>query len=170
MLDAQGLWAGRDLYRTTPAVTQGLGFSGLIRRTVPISHLLRHTRGCRGSILTRILTGSKSRPHCNDAQLLSIGLNLQPFTSNTNAPKRRKDFQRVEKKIHPSAHPSRSELEIVLSTPYACQVLGMKLQNQTCRSRCGTISIPPCSSVISLDFAAPHRQYWHQKVLLRDII
>jgi hypothetical protein len=57
MLGAQGLWAGRDLYRATPAVTRGLGFSGLIRRTAPFSRLLRHTRGCGGSILTRILTG-----------------------------------------------------------------------------------------------------------------
>jgi hypothetical protein len=57
MLGAQGLWAGRDLYRVTPAVTRGLGFSGLIRRTAPISRLLRHTRGCGGPILTRILTG-----------------------------------------------------------------------------------------------------------------
>jgi hypothetical protein len=57
MLGAQGLWAGKDLYRATPAVTRDLGFSGLIRRTAPFSRLLRHTRGCRGSILTRILTG-----------------------------------------------------------------------------------------------------------------
>jgi hypothetical protein len=57
MLGTQGLWAGRDLYRATPAVTQDLGFSGLIRRTAPFSRLLRHTRGCGGSILTRILTG-----------------------------------------------------------------------------------------------------------------
>jgi hypothetical protein len=57
MLHAQGLWAGRDLYRATPAVARGLGFSGLIRRTTPFSRLLRHTRGCGGSILTRILTG-----------------------------------------------------------------------------------------------------------------
>jgi hypothetical protein len=57
MLGAQGLWAGRDLYRTTPAVTRGLGCSGLIRRTAPFSRLVRHTRGCGGSILTRILTG-----------------------------------------------------------------------------------------------------------------
>jgi hypothetical protein len=56
-IGAQGLWAGRDLYRATPAVTQDLGFSGLIRRTAPFSRLLRHTRGCGGSILTRILTG-----------------------------------------------------------------------------------------------------------------
>ena len=33
ILGAQGLWAGRGLYRVTPAVTRGLGFSGLIRRT-----------------------------------------------------------------------------------------------------------------------------------------
>jgi hypothetical protein len=46
-----------DLYRATPAVTRDLGFSGLIRRTAPFSRLLRHTRGCGGSILTRILTG-----------------------------------------------------------------------------------------------------------------
>jgi hypothetical protein len=57
MLGAQGLWAGRDLYRATPAVTRDLGFSGLIRRTAPFSCLLRRTRGCGGSILTRILTG-----------------------------------------------------------------------------------------------------------------
>jgi hypothetical protein len=28
---AQRLWADRDLYRATPAVTRGLSFSGLIR-------------------------------------------------------------------------------------------------------------------------------------------
>ena len=60
MLGAQGPWAGRDLYRATPAVTRGLGFSGLIRRTAPFSRLLRHTRGCGGSILPRILTGPPS--------------------------------------------------------------------------------------------------------------
>jgi hypothetical protein len=42
-------------YRTTPAVTRGLSFSGLIRRTAPFHRLLRHTRGCRESILTQIL-------------------------------------------------------------------------------------------------------------------
>jgi hypothetical protein len=42
MLGAQGLWAGRDLYRAIPAVAQGLGFSGLIRRTTLFSRLLRH--------------------------------------------------------------------------------------------------------------------------------
>jgi hypothetical protein len=57
MLGAQGLWAGRDHYCATPTVTRDLGFSGLIRRTPPFSCLLRHTRGCGGSILTRILTG-----------------------------------------------------------------------------------------------------------------
>jgi hypothetical protein len=59
MLGAQGRWAERDLYRTTPAVTKGLGFSGLIRRTALFSRLVRHTRGCGESILTRILTGLK---------------------------------------------------------------------------------------------------------------
>ena len=48
------------LYRATPAVTRGLGFTGLIRRTAPFSRLLRHTRGCGGSILLRILTGPLS--------------------------------------------------------------------------------------------------------------
>jgi hypothetical protein len=59
MLGAQGLWAGRDLYRVTPAVTRGLSFSGLIQRTAPFSRLLRHARGCWGPILTRILTERK---------------------------------------------------------------------------------------------------------------
>jgi hypothetical protein len=58
MLGAQGLWAGRDRFRATPAVTRGLSFSGLIRRTAPFSRLLRHVWRCRGPILTRILTGS----------------------------------------------------------------------------------------------------------------
>jgi hypothetical protein len=44
----------------SPAVTRDLGFSGLIRRTAPFSRLLRHTRGCGGCILTRILTGLSS--------------------------------------------------------------------------------------------------------------
>jgi hypothetical protein len=39
------------------SVTRDLGFSGLIRKTAPFSRLLRDTRGCGGSILTRILTG-----------------------------------------------------------------------------------------------------------------
>jgi hypothetical protein len=58
-LGAQGLWAGRDLYRATPAVTRDLGFSGLIRRTAPFSRLLRHAWGCGGPILARILTGKR---------------------------------------------------------------------------------------------------------------
>jgi hypothetical protein len=56
MLGAQGLWAGRDLYCATPAVTRDLGFSGLIRRSAPFSRLLRHAWECGGPILTRILT------------------------------------------------------------------------------------------------------------------
>jgi hypothetical protein len=61
MLGAQGIWAGRDLYRATPAVTRGLGFSSLIRRTAPFSRLLWHSRGYRGPILTRILMGPMGR-------------------------------------------------------------------------------------------------------------
>jgi hypothetical protein len=34
MLGAQGLSAGRDLYRATPTVTRDLGFSGLIQMTM----------------------------------------------------------------------------------------------------------------------------------------
>ena len=30
-----GLWAGRDLYRATPALTRDLGLHGIIRRTAP---------------------------------------------------------------------------------------------------------------------------------------
>jgi hypothetical protein len=52
--------AGRDVYRATPAVTWGLGFSGLIRRTSPLSRLLRHTGGCRRYTLTRILADHHS--------------------------------------------------------------------------------------------------------------
>jgi hypothetical protein len=61
VLGAQCLWVGMDLYRATLAVTRGLGFSGLIRRTAPISSLLRHTRGCGGHILTRIRITTKRK-------------------------------------------------------------------------------------------------------------
>jgi hypothetical protein len=33
MLGAQGLWAGRDLYRDTPTATRDLGLYGLLRKT-----------------------------------------------------------------------------------------------------------------------------------------
>jgi hypothetical protein len=80
MLGAKGLWAGRDLYRATSAVKRGLSFpvssegphiqspltthKGMWRiysnqdpHGSPFNHLLRHTRGCGGPILTQILTG-----------------------------------------------------------------------------------------------------------------
>jgi hypothetical protein len=41
-------------------VTRDLGFPGLILKTAPFSRLLRHTRGCGGYILTRILIGTFS--------------------------------------------------------------------------------------------------------------
>jgi hypothetical protein len=55
MLVAQGLWAGRGLYRATPAVTRDFGF---MRRT-PFSYFFRHERGSWWPILTQTLT----RPH-----------------------------------------------------------------------------------------------------------
>jgi hypothetical protein len=57
MLGTQGLRAERNLYCATIAVTGGLGFYGLIRRTVPLSRLLWLATGYGGPILTRILTG-----------------------------------------------------------------------------------------------------------------
>jgi hypothetical protein len=78
LLGAQGLWAGRDLYRATPAVTQHLSFSGLIWRTAPFSRLLRHTRGCGGSVLTRILTDRMPKMvfifNCISISKCSIGI------------------------------------------------------------------------------------------------
>jgi hypothetical protein len=79
MPGAQGLWAGRDLYRTTPAVTWDLSFSGLIRRT---SRLLRHTRGCGGSILTRILTDRKKIRECEGG----IYISAWPVTRHASLP------------------------------------------------------------------------------------
>jgi hypothetical protein len=57
MLGTQGLRAGKDLYRATPAVTRGLGFSGLIQRTAPISRFLQHAWWYGGPILTQVITG-----------------------------------------------------------------------------------------------------------------
>jgi hypothetical protein len=93
MLGAQGFWAGRDLYRSTPPVIRDLGFSGLIRRTAPFSRLLRHTRGCGGPILTRILTGAKKKYRNTGRSILFFtpsqpvcikSLYLQHFTTKTN--------------------------------------------------------------------------------------
>jgi hypothetical protein len=56
MLRTQAFCAGRDLFRATPAVTLGLGFYDLIRRTAPFSRLLRHTMRCGGSFPTLIIT------------------------------------------------------------------------------------------------------------------
>jgi hypothetical protein len=73
MLVALGLWEGRDLYRATPAVTRGLSFSDLIRRTAPFSRLLRHTRRCGESILTRILTSTE----CKDIWTINLRWQIQ---------------------------------------------------------------------------------------------
>jgi hypothetical protein len=45
MLSAQGLLAGRDLHRATPAVTRDLGFSGLIRKGPPYLVASKDTQG-----------------------------------------------------------------------------------------------------------------------------
>jgi hypothetical protein len=85
MLSTQGLWAGRDLYRATPAVTRDLGFSGLIRRTAPFSRLLRLTRGCGRPILTRILTTFflQNFEEMGDGRLQSLGCSCR-IGSETN--------------------------------------------------------------------------------------
>ena len=44
MLDAYGLWAGRDLYRATPAVTRGLGFCSLVPRPPLFDRFLQQAR------------------------------------------------------------------------------------------------------------------------------
>jgi hypothetical protein len=80
MLCAQGLCTGRYLYRATPAVTRDLGFSCLIRKTAPFSRLLRHMRGCGGSILTWILTGD-TRIRC---KLHTIPILMQQIRISTN--------------------------------------------------------------------------------------
>jgi hypothetical protein len=83
-LGAYGLWAGRDLYHATPAVTWDLGFSGLIQRTAPFSRLLRHTEGCAGPILTRILTGPKRNFINNDGYADYSMLLTFKYTQNLN--------------------------------------------------------------------------------------
>jgi hypothetical protein len=56
MLAAQWHWAERNICCAIPAVTWDFIFPCLIRRTAEFSRLLRRTRGCEKSILTRILT------------------------------------------------------------------------------------------------------------------
>jgi hypothetical protein len=61
MLSAKGLWAERDLYCATPAVTQILSFFSLLWMTTPFSRFLQPRKGLpRTSILTWILTSHHS--------------------------------------------------------------------------------------------------------------
>jgi hypothetical protein len=59
MLGAQGLLAGRDHYRATPAMTRGLGFSMVSSEGPPHSFASYDTQGDveNEPILTRILAG-----------------------------------------------------------------------------------------------------------------
>ena len=68
---AQNLWAGSNLYLATPAVTQGLNFSGLIQRTILFNHL-KLAWGFGGPILTRILTGVRTIYSLAIIMILSI--------------------------------------------------------------------------------------------------
>jgi hypothetical protein len=74
MLGAQGLWAGRDLYRATSAVTRGLGFSGLIRRAAAFSRLLRHTRGLIDWLFTVLRPAQEFFTYIGDVTIAGEGL------------------------------------------------------------------------------------------------
>ena len=79
MLGTQGLWAGRDLYRATPAVTRGLGFSRSHPNDRPIQSPLTTRKGM-------LRTYSNPDPHitlyfktfckdmCNKSCLVLVGL------------------------------------------------------------------------------------------------
>jgi hypothetical protein len=101
MLSAHGLWAGRDLYLATPAVTRGLGFSSLIRRTAPFSRLLRHTRGCGGSNLTRILMGQEvlMKLGINFIKILQTCEDLGENGSSTSSPAEKPPFLGVPSNV-----------------------------------------------------------------------
>ena len=57
MLITYNLWAGRDLYSAIPAMTQGLGFWGLIQKTTPNYMLSLTSKGYWGHILTQMSIG-----------------------------------------------------------------------------------------------------------------
>ena len=70
LLGAYGLWAGRDLYRAIPTMTQDIGFYGPISKGPPmLSGLLRWYRG---SFLTGIPTGSEI--HIKNSHVILIWL------------------------------------------------------------------------------------------------
>jgi hypothetical protein len=86
MLQYLGLSSGSlkrkgDLYRATPGMTQGFSFSGIIRSIAPFSHLLWHTRGCLGPILTRNLIVNHSSPLSTHKGLLRTYSDLDPYGS-----------------------------------------------------------------------------------------
>jgi hypothetical protein len=59
---ARRLWAGRDLYCATPIVTQSLGgFSGLIRKTAPLSRPYTTHKGMWRTYSIPVLRGHISR-------------------------------------------------------------------------------------------------------------
>jgi hypothetical protein len=59
MLGAQGLWAGRDYLSSHTCCNTGPQFVRFHPKDRPIQSLQRHAWGCRGPVLTRILTGIK---------------------------------------------------------------------------------------------------------------
>jgi hypothetical protein len=81
LLGAQGLWAGKYLYRATPTVKRDLAFCGLIRRTAPFIRLLRHAWGCIWPFLTWVLTGHQSinRVYLSDRLQLVVRWQLSIF-------------------------------------------------------------------------------------------
>jgi hypothetical protein len=103
MLGALGLWAGRDLYHATPAMTQDLSFSPPHPKDCPwwFSHLLRHAWGCGGSILTLILTGSLSSCiliHWKyNIEHISVYIEFKKFIIKSNPPYCVKCFAEIDK-------------------------------------------------------------------------
>jgi hypothetical protein len=70
-----GLWAGRDLYCATSAVTWGLSVCGLIRRITPFSCLLRNARGA-APLLNQILKTWFNAHYCTSNRKMESLLHI----------------------------------------------------------------------------------------------
>jgi hypothetical protein len=91
MFGAQGLWAGREFYRAISAATQGLGFSGLMRRTARVSCLSTTHKGVCRIILTRMFAGPHSSPLATHRGVWRIYPHPDPHCSSHSD--RGKDWQ-----------------------------------------------------------------------------
>jgi hypothetical protein len=79
MLGAQGRWAGRDLYRATPAVTRDLGFPVLSEGPLHTVAFYDTQEGVDDLFPTRIITNQKEISLANSLLVYLVTSHPEPM-------------------------------------------------------------------------------------------